>query len=327
MLKKTAARLIASVLVVIAGLGSVILHALAPAAAQTQAMRLELRKIADGVYVMQNPTGSSNAGFVVTNDGVVVFDADIRTADQVLAAIRRTTDKKVRYIVLSHPAGDHASGAWHYREDRPLLIASRTQMRDLFMQEGREFAERKASRDPQFAVYRNAELVLPDLAFAGAMTLRLGGLTFQLTEEGSAHSTSDVTLYLPQKRVMFMGDLVTTEIHPGAGESANVFFSNVKNWLPLLDRIIERRLPVDTYVPGHGPVHIGRGVADVEEQKRYFVVMRDQVSKMVAAGKTLPQVQAEFKVPAEFAHYTGERRLQAFLPLYYHQLLEEGFWP
>ena len=98
---------------------------------------------------------------------------------------------------------------------------------------------------------------------------------------------------------------------PGQGESAQVFFSNARNWINLLDRVIERRLPVDTYLPGHGPVHIGRGVADLEEQRRYFVVMRDEVSKMIMAGKTVEQVQAEFKVPAEFAHYGGAARLKA----------------
>ena len=53
-----------------------------------QAARMELRKIADDVYVMQHPTGSSNSMFVVTPEGVVVWDGDIRTSDQVFAAIR-----------------------------------------------------------------------------------------------------------------------------------------------------------------------------------------------------------------------------------------------
>ena len=75
-----------------------------------QAARMELRKIADNVYVMQHPTGSSNSMFVVTDEGVVVWDGDIRTSDQVFAAIRRTTDKKIRYHIISHPAGDHATG-------------------------------------------------------------------------------------------------------------------------------------------------------------------------------------------------------------------------
>jgi glyoxylase-like metal-dependent hydrolase (beta-lactamase superfamily II) len=287
--------------------------------------RMDMKKIAEDVYFLENSRGSSNAVFVVTRDGVLVFDADIKTADQVLAAIRKVTDKKVRYIVTSHPAGDHATGMWVYREDKPVYIATRKQMRDLMMQEGKEFAERKASNRPQDAAYKNAELVLPDVAFEGAMTLRFGGLTFQLTEEGSAHSTSDVTVYIPQRRVFLTGDLLDTEIHPGQGESAGVFYSNVKNWIVLLDNIMARKLPVDTYVPGHGPVHQGRGVADLEEQKKYFVVMRDEVSKMIAAGKSVEQVQNEFKLPAEFAHYKRPPRLKAFLNLFYHQLIEQGF--
>ena len=307
---------------IVAGLISV-----SQAAEQAAPKAMELRKIADNIYVMQHPTGSSNAAFVVTPDGVLVFDADIRTASQVMAAIRRTTDKKVRYVVVSHASGDHATGIWHFREDKPTFIATRKQMRDLDMQERAEFAECKASKDPRFVEYQSAELVHPDIAFEGTLTLQFGGLTFQLTEEGNAHSTSDVTLFIPQKRAMLMGDLLDTEIHPGPGESAMVFFSNARQWIAILDRIIERRLPVDTYVPGHGPVHLGRGIADLEEQRRYFVVMRDEVSKMIAAGKSVEQIQAEFKVPGEFAHYTGAARLKAFLNLFYHQLIERGFWP
>ena len=298
-----------------------------PALAQGDAGpdKMEMKKIAEDVYFLENSRGSSNAVFVVTSEGVLLFDADIKTADQDVAAIRKTPDKKVRYIVTSHSAGDHATGMWVYREDKPTYISTRKQMRDLMMQEGAGFAERKASGKPQDAAYKNAEMVLPDVAFEGALTLRMGGLTFQLTEEGSAHSTSDVTLYIPQRRVFLTGDLLDTEIHPGQGESAGVFFSNVKNWLVLLDNIMARKLPVDTYIPGHGPVHVGRGVADLEEQKKYFVTMRDEVSKMIMAGKTVEQVQAEFKLPAEFAHYKRPPRLKSFLNLFYKQLQEQGF--
>jgi hypothetical protein len=86
-----------------------------------------------------------------------------------------------------------------------------------------------------------------------------------------------------------------------------------------------RNLAVDTYIPGHGPVHIGRGMKDLEEQKRYFVVMRDEVAKMVQAGKSLEQIEKEFKVPQEFAHYKRLERLRPFFRLFYHQLAETGY--
>ena len=248
-------------------------------------VRMTPVKITDGVYMFQHSQGSGNSTVVITNDGVLVLDFHIDNADQTLAGIRKLTDKKVKYLISSHNAGDHASGAWHLREDKPIYMATKNQIHDLRMQELEEFNERKNSNDPRYAGYKGRELIFPDLGFDGAMTLYFGGLTFIITPEGRGHSTGDLTVYIPQKRVMLMGDLLDTEIHPGQGESAGVFFSNVKGWLQILDNIMARNLPVDTYVPGHGPAHIGRGVKDLEEQKRYFVVMRDEVAKMVAAGR------------------------------------------
>ena len=285
---------------------------------------MQMIEVSPDVYTMVDPNGLSNSTFVVTPDGVLVFDTYARTSDQTLAAIRRLTDKKVRYLVSSHASGDHSTGGWFFREDDPIYIATKNQARDLFMQGLQEFNERKASDDPRYAYYKGKELVHPDIAFENSMTLHFGGLTFQLTAEGTGHTTGDLTLYIPQRRVMLMGDLLNTEIHPGPGEAAGVFFSRPQGWIEVLDRIIARRLPVDTYVPGHGPVHIRRGVADLEEQRRYFVVMRDEVAKMVQAGKSLEQIQREFQVPAEFSHYASPRRLRNFLPLFYNQLIDRG---
>ena len=288
-------------------------------------VRMTPVKIADNVYMLQHSQGSGNSTVVFTDDGVLVFDFHIDNADQTLAFIRKQTDKKVKYLISSHSAGDHASGAWHFREDKPVYIATKNQIHDLRMQELAEFNERKNSNDPRNAGYKGKELIPPDIGFDGTMTLYFGGLTFQITAEGRGHSTGDLTVYIPQKRVYLMGDLLDTEIHPGQGESAGVFYSNVKGWLQILDNIMARKLPVETYVPGHGPAHIGRGAKDLEEQKRYFVVMRDEVAKMIAAGRNLDQIEKEFKVPQEFANYTRRERLKSFLKLFYNQLMETGY--
>ncbi len=297
---------------------------LLPAVAPAQ-VKMTMTKLADGVYFMQNSAGSSNSTFFVTDEGVLVFDFDIRTADQTLAAIRKLTDKKVKYLISSHSAGDHATGAWHFREDKPVYIATKNQVKDLLMQEAKEFDERKNSNEANNAAYKAGELVRPDIGIDGPTTLYFGGLTFQITPEGRGHSTGDLTVFIPQKRLMLMGDLLDTEIHPGQGESAGVWFSNVNGWVQILDNVMARNLPAETYVPGHGPVHLGRGVKDLEEQKRYFVVMRDEVAKMVAAGKTLEQIEKEFKIPAEFANYKRPERLKLFYKLFYNQLIEKGY--
>jgi hypothetical protein len=63
-------------------------------ALSTSAVAQQPRKIADNVYMMENPTGSSNSTFVVTDEGIFVWDADIRSADQVVAAIRAPPTRK-----------------------------------------------------------------------------------------------------------------------------------------------------------------------------------------------------------------------------------------
>ena len=288
-------------------------------------VRMTPVKVTEGVYMLEHSQGSGNSTVVFTDEGVLVLDFHIDNADQTLAFIRKNTDKKVKYLITSHSAGDHASGAWHFREDAPAWIATKNQVHDLQMQEREEFPERKKSDDPRHAAYKKGEPMTPTIAIDGPMTLYFGGLTFQITPEGRAHSTGDLTVYIPQKRVMLMGDLLDTEIHPGQGESAGVFYSNVAGWIKVLDSIMARQLAVETYVPGHGPVHIGRGRKDLEEQKHYFVVMRDEVAKMIQAGKTLQQIEKEFKVPQEFAHYKRPERLRQFIKLFYHQLVDTGF--
>ena len=289
-----------------------------------QGVQLELRELAEDVYVMQHPLGSSNSVFVVTEEGVVVFDADIRTADQVFAAIRRITDQPIRFLIVSHPAGDHSTGGWHFREDNPTIIASRTQVQSIAEEELVEFNGRRDSSDPIYTPYRNTEFVQPDIVFDEKLTLRFGGLTFEITDEGSAHSTSDVTLYIPEKRIFTLGDLYKAGIHTCPGDSVYESFGAARGWIKILDNIKSRNLDVDTYVPGHGVVQIGRGIADIDELRNYFVSTRAGVSEMIAQGKTEAEVVAEYRPSAEHTNYQQLDRLQRVLPYYYRPLKAEA---
>lgn len=272
--------------------------------------------VAKDVYTM---TGAgSNASFVVTDEGVLVFDSDIRNND--LPFIRKVANGKVVYLFSSHASGDHSTGAWYFREDRPVYIATRDQIRAYFQVERKEFEERKAEGRPN---YQGAELLAPSMGFDENLTILFGGLTFQAKAEGYGHTSGDLTMYIPQRRVMFMGDLLNNEIHPGQAEAGGVFYANIQGTIDILNRIIDRNLPVDTYVPGHGPVHVGRGVADLVDQRDYFILMRDEVAKMVMAGRSLEQIQKELKVPARFAHYPPGR-LPGILRVIYYQLIEQG---
>jgi glyoxylase-like metal-dependent hydrolase (beta-lactamase superfamily II) len=278
----------------------------------------ETVQIAKDVYTL---TGAgSNSSFVVTDEGVLVFDSDIRNND--LPAIRKVTNKKIIYLFASHASGDHSTGAWHLREDKPVYIGTRDQIRAYFQHEAKEFEDRKKQGAAGYTM-PDAQLLPPSMGFENDLTVLFGGLTFQAKAEGYGHTSGDMTMYIPQRRVMFMGDLLNNELHPGQAEAAGVFYANIQGTIDILNNIINRNLPVDTYVPGHGPVHVGRGVADIVDQRDYFILMRDEMAKMVMAGKTLDEILKEFKVPARFSHYQPGR-LQGILRLFYNQLIERG---
>lgn len=109
-------------------------------AASAQAQKLELVKIADGVYgaIFSEPRMDpveSNSLIVIGDDGVLVLDAN-RTpagARTVIAEIRKLTDKPVRYVVNSHWHDDHIFGNQSYKEAFPSVefVAHRNTREDM----------------------------------------------------------------------------------------------------------------------------------------------------------------------------------------------------
>ena len=81
-----------------------------------------------GVPGRANQGNTSNAGFVVTADGVVVFDA-LGTPSlgwALLQKIRQTSGVPIRYNVVSHYHADHIYGLQAFRDHTDAIISPRT---------------------------------------------------------------------------------------------------------------------------------------------------------------------------------------------------------
>src|SRR5450432_562170 len=100
---------------------SLLLAAGATHVALAQEIALEPQRLSEHCWFFQGEAGMaslankgymSNAGFVVTNDGVVVFDALGTPAlgQAMMAAIRKVTPAPIRRIVISHYHADHIYG-------------------------------------------------------------------------------------------------------------------------------------------------------------------------------------------------------------------------
>jgi glyoxylase-like metal-dependent hydrolase (beta-lactamase superfamily II) len=212
------------------------------------------RQVSPHCWVFQGESGAasaanrgfmSNAGFVVTTDGVVVFDALGTPAlgQAMIAAIRRITAQPIRRVIVSHYHADHIYGlqafkalgveVWAQRKAELYLASSQAVDR---------LAQRRAELFPW--VDENTRIVPPDFWFDGDTDFRLGGLTFRLLFVGGAHSPEDTMLHVVEDRVLFAGDLVFAGRLPFVGNADS------KGWLKAMDKMIAVRPAI--VVPGHG---------------------------------------------------------------------------
>jgi glyoxylase-like metal-dependent hydrolase (beta-lactamase superfamily II) len=87
------------------------------ATAGASAQSFDITQVAPGVYAAIGRAGvASNGAFIVNQDDVLVVDTHYRPswARDLIAEIKKVTDKPVRYVVSSHWHNDHTQGNQSY---------------------------------------------------------------------------------------------------------------------------------------------------------------------------------------------------------------------
>lgn len=235
-----------------------------------------------GIPGKHNQGNTSNAGFVVTADGVLVFDA-LGTPSlgwALLQEIRKRTDKPVRYVVLSHYHADHIYGLQAFKDHGDVIIIAQDRAREYREQE-QEIADERANqrlaqRREVLApwVNENTRVVPPDITFNDRLTLTLGGKTFRMVYSGPAHSTSDQMMMVEPDRVLFAGDIVQN----GRVPFMNSDDVNTNQWLKGLTEVA--KLDPKFIIPGHG-LPSTAATAAVVFTRDYIAYVRQVMQKAV----------------------------------------------
>jgi glyoxylase-like metal-dependent hydrolase (beta-lactamase superfamily II) len=208
----------------------------------------------------------SNAGFVVTDAGVVVFDSlgSPSLAWALRQRIREITDKPVVKVVVSHYHADHIYGLQVFKDEGAQILAPRGAYEYLDSAVSAErLEERRLSLDPW--VNDDTRLVRPDLMIEEFHPFSVGGIDFQLNYLGSAHSDGDLTMYVVQDRVLFSGDIIFESRVPFVGDA------DTKRWLETLEALETDELVA--LVPGHGPA-ASDPVGAVSRTREYIAYLR-----------------------------------------------------
>jgi glyoxylase-like metal-dependent hydrolase (beta-lactamase superfamily II) len=243
--------------------------------------RVQARQVADSVWMVQgdaalgsqaNRNFISNAGFVVTDDGVLVIDAlgSPTLAEELIAEIRRVTSQPIRYVVLTHYHADHIYGLQAFKAAGATILAHPA---------GREYLNSETAARRLEASRKDLAPWIDDktrLVSADhwldqpETTLRMGTFTFRIRHVGPAHTPEDLVVYVDKPRVLFAGDLVFRGRIPFVGQADS------RQWIASLGDLIAFNPLV--LVPGHGAVS-SEPMADLVMTRDYLVFLRKSMGE------------------------------------------------
>ena len=231
--------------------------------------------------------------WVVTNDGVLLADgqADPDKTRKLLEAIRKTTDKPLRYYVVASDHGDHTGGNSVLPEG-VTMIAHPTSKLAL------ERMAAAPNRKPDAP-----KVVIPNEVLTGdRRVLTLGGTDIHLLFLGRAHTGGDLSVYLPQQKILFMSEAYLNRVFPAM---RSAFPSE---WVEVLKKA--EKMDVSVYVPGHGFVEEARASREeLVEYRRALEAVIAEVRRLHAARVPVEEAikQASFGPYQEWKLHESQR--------------------
>lgn len=234
-------------------------------------------RVAPGLYSFGG--GLAFNAFMITDEGVIVMDSfDKDFAKESLEAIRRLTDKPIRYLIYSHNHYDHIGGGEVFKAEGATILSH-------------EATAQWLKRHP------SAEVVMPDQTWSGAKSeLKLGRGAINLVYFGANHGEGMTVFQFPNERAVYTVDLVVPH---------RVGFAYMPDFSPReWERTLAEMDALDfeqVMYAHNAPVGPRSSVAD---QLRYLRDLRAAIETELKKGTPFMQIPDTVKLP-QYATWDG----------------------
>jgi glyoxylase-like metal-dependent hydrolase (beta-lactamase superfamily II) len=227
-----------------------------------------------GMASAANEGFNSNAGFVVTEKGIVVIDALGTPAlgEAFVRAIRAVSHEKILRVIVTHYHADHFYGLAAFKKEGAQVWAHQAGREALEGPEAQRRQEQRA-RDLFPWVDEKMKLVPADRWLDGDTHFTINGMRFEILHMGPAHSPEDLIVVLPGEGVIFTGDILFAGRIPFVGEADS------KRWIERIDRLLAMKPRI--MVTGHGKVSEDPA-RDLALTREYLVFLRSAMGRAVA---------------------------------------------
>ena len=208
----------------------------------------------DTLGPMHGVTITSVSLVVVTTDGVVVVDGqnDVAQVQAMVQNLKKITPQPIKYVVIASDHTDHVGGNSAFKAAYPEVV----------------FIASPVSQ--QRLLKRNHPAMQ---TVADQRTLRVGKTDIQILNLGRAHTGGDLVAYLPESKVLFMGEVYLHHVFPALTSAYPTEWTEVIRKAQAMD--------VSWYVPGHGCID------DAATMKRDLQQSLAALEYVIAEGKRL----------------------------------------
>ena len=247
------------------------------------------KKIKDGIYVYAQKPADSNAGIILTQEGVVLIDSGHNPPDSqaILKVVKQLTSQPIRFLINTEPHSDHTTG--HFLFSPPAIIIAHEGATDSMKKAYNPQRNEKLMADyPDMREsFKGFKMITPQIEYRDKMTLNVGERTFELYYLKNVHSEADTAIWLPRERVIF-----------SAAVAGVKRFSNLRPSVQIEDMIsamkMMKSLNPEIVVPGHGPP----GTTKIfDDSIQYYTLLLERVGKMAKDGKSLDSIKKELRMP------------------------------
>ncbi len=238
--------------------------------------KLEPKKVAENVWcffgAIEKPT-KENAGnmanncYIKTNDGYLVMDTgpSYQFAKQAYVAMQKIEKLPVKYVVNSHEHDDHWLGNDFYKKEFNAILMGPESINTNYKEGDKT---RMYNVLPQNAI-EGTHIIDLDKVVKKRETLTFGGEKFDIIPiDVKAHTGDDVFIYMPERKVLFAGDLVMN------GRITSGRHGSVMGQLKALAMM--QKLDWKIMVPGHGFI---TDATAMDEASLYFKLTKERVLK------------------------------------------------
>lgn len=247
------------------------------AAAQGPPKKIEVEKVAEGVYVLFGSGG--NIGVSVGPDGVILVDDQYAPATpQVLAALATLNPEPPRFVLNTHWHGDHTGGNENLAAKGSVIVAHDRVRQRMSAEQFSEFLNRKTPPSPSGA--------LPIVTFNDSLSLHVNGEELRGYYSPHAHTDGDTVVLFKKANVIHTGDLFFNGLYPFIDLDSG---GTVAGLIAGVDKMIELADDKTRIIPGHGKVTDRAGL---EAYRKMLVETSSRVQLLVKEGKTLEEIQA-----------------------------------